>query len=164
MKIPFSSWTPSKGFTKWFLILFAIACVAVFVWGKFYSTVSVVLGGETFIARVADTQAKRSKGLGGSSPLQQNEAMLFLFPTVDHQTFWMKDMVYPIDIIWFTDGRIVDIAPRVAPPLDPDSQQGLRTYNPRLPVDNVIEVPSGTVDRLNLKIGDPVKVVDSQNY
>lgn len=159
MKIPFRSWTPSHGFTKWFLIFFALACIFVFIWGRLYSTVTVELGDEQFSTKVSDTAVKRTKGLSGSSPLQKNQAMLFVFQSAELQTFWMKDMSYPIDIIWFIDGRIVDIAPRVAPPLASDTDSTLRTYKPRLPVDRVIEVPSGTADRLGLKIGDTIKIL-----
>ncbi len=160
MKSVFRASAPSQNFVKWFLIVVAVAGVCIFVWGHLYSSVVVLLGGENFTARVADTPTKRMKGLGGTAPLGKNDAMLFIFPDKGIQTFWMKDLSYPIDIIWFADGEIVDIAPRVAPPQSSD-EKVLRLYKPRLPVDRVLEVPAGTADRLGLKIGDKIMVTEN---
>lgn len=161
MKLPFRPTTPPEGFTKWFLIAAAVVAAALFVWVRMYSTVTVEMGGEKFITKIADSNFKRAKGLGGSSPLQKNEAMLFIFQEKGIRSFWMKGMTYPIDIIWFTDGAIVDIAPRVPPPTT-EIEAELPTYIPRLPVDRVIEVPAGTADRLHLKIGDQIKILGDQ--
>jgi uncharacterized protein len=157
MKFLFRQSMPSQNFIKWFLIIGGIACFGIFASRFFYSTAIVVIAGEQFNARVADTAQKRIKGLSGSEPLQKNEAMLFVFYEKSRETFWMKDVSYPIDIVWFTDGVVVDIAPRVPPPTS-ENENELRRYTGRLPVDRVIELPAGTADRLGLKIGDKIVV------
>lgn len=158
MNSPLSMTAASPSFLKWFLLILALACLGVFMWGKFYTTVNVRVGGEDFVARIADTQHKRAKGLGGSSPLARNEAMLFVFSEPGRHGFWMKGLTYPLDIIWISGGKIIDIAPRVPPPITDDESQ-LPRYLPRLAADTVLEVAAGTADRLGLKIDDKISVV-----
>ena len=159
MKMPWQSQPVSWTFTKWILLVGLIAFIGVNFWQRMYKTVEVELGGERFVARVADTADKRAKGLGGSDPLGQHDAMVFVFGGIESHTFWMKGLTYPLDIIWFNEGKIVDIAPRVPPTNPEDSEAGYPRYSARYPTKYVIEVPSGTADRLKLKIGDPVRVI-----
>lgn len=135
--------------------LFVVALAGIFMWNQFYPHTELIIGGETFDARVAGTAHRREKGLGGTDGLARNEAMLFVFPVPQRYTFWMKDVDYSIDIIWVKDGKIIDIAPRVAPQFN-ILESDLPRYTPRLPADRVVEVISGTADRLGLKIGDPI--------
>lgn len=139
------------------LYIFLISAIIVFLGTYFqqrmYSYETVILGGEEFEVKIADTKQKRNRGLGGTDPLERNEGMLFVFPEHGRYSFWMKDVAYPIDIIWIDTNKIVDIAPRVPPEV---SDEALPRYQPRLPANRVIEVPSGTVDRLGIKIGDTV--------
>src|SRR5947208_11440214 len=55
----------------------------------------------------------RSRGLQGKEGLKKNEGMLFIFEQDGLHRFWMKDMKFPIDIIWIDHrGAIITIAPR----------------------------------------------------
>jgi len=89
----------------------AILAVAVFaVSASIPSGKYVLLGGEKIMVEVASTQTEQSKGLSGHKKLESNEGMLFVFPKSESYAFWMKDMLFPIDIIWFDENRrIVDM-------------------------------------------------------
>lgn len=102
---------------------------------------------------IADTQAERVQGLSGHDPLLENQGMLFFFETKEIQGFWMKDMLFPIDIIWI-DGTTVVGFQQDAPLEDP-----ARTiyYSP-IPVDRVLEVSAGFVAQNNVKVGDVLDV------
>ncbi|MCX6781462.1 MAG: DUF192 domain-containing protein [Candidatus Magasanikbacteria bacterium] len=152
------SFTQTKGFVFLFIALFLCIGIYNFVTTRMYSYAQVTLGGEQFRARVADTVYKRTHGLGGTSVLVGHDAMLFVFPVKDRYSFWMKDVSYPIDIVWFADGKIIDVASRV-PPVPTDVSISLPTYKPRLAADRVVELPSGTAERLQLKIGDPISEI-----
>lgn len=52
---------------------------------------------------VADTETRRTRGLSGTETLPQGAGMLFVFENSDTYGFWMRDMKYPIDIIWLND-------------------------------------------------------------
>jgi uncharacterized membrane protein (UPF0127 family) len=126
--------------------------------GMSYETATLAMGGELFMARVADSAPKRAQGLSGTDHLEKNEAMLFIMPTVGTFAFWMKDMQYPLDIVWVREGKIIDIATRVPPVTPGISEEQVPRYTSRLPIDAVVEVVAGTVDRLGLKIGDEIKI------
>jgi uncharacterized membrane protein (UPF0127 family) len=89
---------------------------------------------------VARTPTARARGLSGHAPLGEDEGMLFLFETADRYGFWMKDMLFPIDILWIRDGVIVDVTSEASVP-GPDG--ALSSYAPREPADTVLEVRAG---------------------
>lgn len=147
---------------KWHLIAFGIIII-VFVVLKIYFWIAepvalkkVEIGGQIISVMVADTPALRYKGLSGTDLTASKQGMLFIFPTSDYYTFVMRDMDYPIDIIWIKDGEIVEIAPNLAPEKGVLENQ-LTRYPPRLPATHVLEVPAGFVAEHNIKIGDTVK-------
>jgi uncharacterized membrane protein (UPF0127 family) len=111
------------------------------------------LGGEIFEIDTADTPAERAQGLSGRASLGKNEGMLFIFSKAGHYGFWMKDMNFPIDIIWIKDGHIIGWAAEA----EPDDRPDRTVYYPPEPVNKVLEVPAGTVARLGLQIGDIIK-------
>lgn len=111
------------------------------------------VGNEVLRLEVTQTAADRQRGLGGRDAIGEADGMLFVFPEVDRHGIWMKDMRFAIDIIWVAQGKIVDIAPRV--PYVQTTQE-LPIYYPRLDAEWVIEVPAGTAEREEWKIGDPV--------
>lgn len=117
---------------------------------------AVLLGGKKFTVEVVGTEALREKGLSGRTKIAENAGMLFYFPVLDTYGFWMKDMQFPIDIIWISGNAIVDMAPSVSPPVQ-GKEMDVPTYLPRLPANRVLEVPAGTVQRLGVKIGDIVR-------
>jgi uncharacterized membrane protein (UPF0127 family) len=101
---------------------------------------------------VADTPSKRELGLSGHSPLNGNEGMLFIFDTEGNYPFWMKDMLFSIDIIWLdANKKIVLIKHDAKPESFPESFGG------EVKAKYVLEVSSGFAKQNNLKIGDRVE-------
>lgn len=116
------------------------------------------INGVNLIVEVADTQAKRNKGLGGRPSLATDEGMLFIFPTVDKHLFWMKGLTFPLDFIWIRGDQVVDLMPNVQPPISGQSDASLPIYQPKKDVDKVLEASAGTIQRLNIKTGDSIKI------
>jgi uncharacterized membrane protein (UPF0127 family) len=112
----------------------------------------VTVGRVQFSVEVADNPAAWRKGLVGHAPLKSGEGMLFLFPTPTQKTFWMKDMTYPIDIIWIRDGKVIGIAEDAQP------DNGEVVYPSPGAVDSVLEVAAGERKRLGIEVGAPVHV------
>jgi uncharacterized protein len=101
----------------------------------------------------------RAKGLSGTSSLAEDRGMLFVFDTKDvSPTFWMKDMIIPIDIIWINDGRIVQIDKSIEAPVAGTPDSKLKLYKSKSPIDFVLEVNAGFSDRNGLTVGDEVIV------
>ena len=113
---------------------------------------TVVLGGRLFSVEIADTPALQQKGLSGHAPLNDREGMLFVFSRPDRYGFWMKDMLFPLDIIWIgSDWRITHIEHSLATSTYP------AVFYPEAPSRYVLEISSGLSDTLGLKTGDIVK-------
>ena len=71
--------------------------------------------GEQIPVEVADTLKKRSLGLGKRASLKKGWGMLFVFEKREPHRFWMKDMQFPLDIIWLDNHRIVHIIQNAKP-------------------------------------------------
>lgn len=111
-------------------------------------TVPVVLGEETFVLEVADTSSTRERGLSGRDGLATSTGMLFAFEHPGRYSFWMKDMHFPIDIMWLRDDWcVVHIMPNVSPDSYPD------TFAPPVPATYVIEVGAGALSENGVTIG-----------
>ena len=81
-----------------------------------YQQVNVTLNGLVLVADIAATDEQRTKGLSVKDRLDENEAMLFVFDYEAQHTFWMKNMKFPIDIIWIdSDKTVVYIEHNVEP-------------------------------------------------
>lgn len=108
---------------------------------------------------IADTNDKRSKGLGGRDSLPADSGMLFIFDHSDRYKFWMKDMKIPLDFIWINSGSVVDILPNVPFPSSSADVSSLPIYEPVAAVDQVLEVNAGFAASHGIKIGDKVELV-----
>lgn len=107
---------------------------------------------------IADTPTKRNKGLAGRESLASDEGMLFVFPERAKRAFWMKGLTFPLDFIWIRGEEIVDLLHKVAPPASGQTDESLPIYQSREEVDKVLEVQAGTIQRLNIKVGDTIKL------
>ena len=109
------------------------------------------------LVKVADNDATRQKGLGGVESLPQDQGMLFVFDTKQTSPgFWMKDMLIPLDFIWISNGKIVEIDTNVPPPAKGTPDEKLKVYTPIVPIDYVLEVNAGFATNNSVKVGDSV--------
>lgn len=112
---------------------------------------SVILGGKKYSVLVARTTNQLTKGLSGRVSLGQDEGMLFEFRESRKYGFWMKDMSFPLDIIWISDdNKIVHIEKSLATSTYP------KIFYPENIARYVLEINAGELEKLNIKIGDSV--------
>ncbi len=108
----------------------------------------VKIGDVNVKVELAVTPQAKQLGLGGRTSLGENEGMLFVFLMPGKYAFWMKDMKFPIDILWIRDdGEVVYIKKNVKPESYPE------TFKPEENVKYVLEVPAGFSEKNNLKVG-----------
>jgi len=119
------------------------------------STPKVELSDKSFTVAVADEAKEQEKGLSGKNNLPKNRGMLFVFGKPDYYSFWMKDMKFPIDIIFINGDKVVKIYHNV--PTPPQSG-GLAVYQTPQPADRVLEINAGLSKKYNFKEGDKVKI------
>jgi uncharacterized membrane protein (UPF0127 family) len=112
----------------------------------------VEIGSAKVFVDIANTIETQELGLGGRSGIAGDEGMLFVFPRPDKYSFWMKDMLFPIDIIWLNnDLKIVYIKKNASPMSYPES------YAPQENSRYVLEVSAGFAEKNNVKVGDMAK-------
>lgn len=100
---------------------------------------------------IADTPTLREQGLSGRQALSDDQGMYFMFDHSDFYQFWMKEMNFPIDIIWIGEHMsVVDITKSALPLSFP------QTFVSSVPASYVLEVKAGFAERHGVKIGDQV--------
>lgn len=140
-------------------ILFIISVIGLRIMSFVNKDYNITLNGERLRVIVADNSAKQFKGLGGMKSLGDYDGMLFVGLKAQRIGVVMRDMLMPIDVVWFHEGEVVDIAPNV--PTEPGVQEDqLRVYLPRADADVFLELPAGWTVRHGLKIGDKLGVAD----
>ena len=110
--------------------------------------------GEEIPIEVADTLKKRSLGLGKRTSLKKGWGMLFVFEKRKPHRFWMKDMQFPLDIIWLDNHRIVHINHNAKPASSDDEPEVMTSP---VPVNFVLEIAAGRAAKLKLKKGQQLK-------
>ncbi len=147
-----------------FLILFVIwAAVAIPPWKAQsqlsrslvnFSKETISIASKTKIHRfeveLALTPKQQMQGLMFRRKMGANVGMLFVHLRETPIKMWMKNTYLPLDMLFIArGGRVVKIAERTVPLSDQTIASGM-------PVIAVLELNSGTVSRLGIKLGDKV--------
>ncbi|MFH0754617.1 MAG: DUF192 domain-containing protein [Candidatus Omnitrophota bacterium] len=100
---------------------------------------------------VVSDPASRERGLMFRDQLPSKTGMLFVFDHEDIYPFWMKNVKFPIDILWLdADKCVVDIAANV-----PACMAGTcPVYTPTAKARYVLEIPAGDAEKNGIKAGD----------
>ncbi len=103
---------------------------------------------------VASSPQQQEIGLMYRVSLADNRGMLFQFPYPLATSFWMKNTLIPLDIVFMRQGKVVKSFAAV-PPCKADP---CPTYGPNALFDQVIELRSGRAAELGLQSGSKVKI------
>jgi uncharacterized membrane protein (UPF0127 family) len=99
---------------------------------------------------VAATDEERAQGLMNRPWMEETQGMLFLFEDEKRQSFWMRNTIIPLDIMFVSsDMRIVNIARNT----QPMSDRGIPSTGP---AKYVVEVVAGFSDKYGLSSGDSI--------
>lgn len=142
--------------TKILLAFFSLILVVIaFV---FYQKLSIPIAdikAHEFQLLVARSETDKQIGLSKYNNLAADKAMVFIFEKPDYHRFWMKDMKFPIDLIFIKGNKIVKIY--ASAPILKTSVHDIPIYSPDSPVDKVLEINAGLSKKFNFKIGDIVE-------
>lgn len=100
----------------------------------------VTIGAQTFDIVLAANLKQRERGLSGRETLEADSGMWFVFPAAGKHGFWMKDMTFPIDLIWVGPDRKV----LGSTTLLPCAAMPCPIHLPPAPVAYVLEINAGT--------------------
>ena len=116
-----------------------------------YLQAIVTVNGFEIKAYLAVTNEQHIKGLSIKNHLQENEGMFFVFERPARYGFWMKDMKFPIDIIWLnSNGTVIHVEKHLSPC---QSNFQCPTYIPEKDSLYVLETVSGFSQKHNITIG-----------
>jgi uncharacterized membrane protein (UPF0127 family) len=113
----------------------------------------VTLDGQHFRVEIAATDAEREHGLMDRTSMPPDHGMLFVFPDSQPRTFWMKNTLIPLDMLFFdADRRLVAIQADAQPcRADP-----CRLYPSNVPARYVLELNAGVAAKLGARTGDVI--------
>ena len=104
-------------------------------------------------AELAYTDATRSRGLMFRESLPSNAGMLFLFPSLEIQSFWMKNTLIPLDILWLNERKEI-VYLLTAEPCKKDPCDSIVPLQKAL---YVLEVNAGFAKKHKLEIGSQLE-------
>jgi len=135
-----------------FILFIALSLIVLFLNIK-PKISKVLINSKEIKVEIADTPKKQYKGLSNRDSLCQDCGMLFIFPDKAGRTFVMRNMLFPIDILWIDGEKIVKIDEELPLPISPEGGE----YHSGQPVDYVLEVSNGFCQENNIKAGDRVE-------
>jgi uncharacterized membrane protein (UPF0127 family) len=104
---------------------------------------------------VSDTFPERYTGLSDTESLGPNEGMLFVHPQEDTHTYVMRDMAFPIDIVFVAANGTITTVHHAELPAEGEDLEGYRGYGKF-----VVELPYEFTDDHGIEEGDTVEIPD----
>lgn len=121
-----------------------------------YESKILQIGDAKIKVLIADTQEKRTKGLMGVTELVADVGMLFVFPDASPRTFWNKNTLIPLDLIWIASGRVIGVSS--LPSITQSGNQIISLPSPDA-ADWVLEVNAGWASAREIEAGKKVEQV-----
>lgn len=141
------------------ILLFSLILLLVFHLGRAKQRKFIRVffpNGFSITAELAVSDEERQLGLMFREKINSDQAMLFLFKEEGFHSFWMKNMNFPLDIIWLDREKIiVHIESNVPPCQEPPCP----SYTPQFPASYVLELKTGSVRKNQLKMYDKLDFV-----
>jgi uncharacterized membrane protein (UPF0127 family) len=137
---------------RWLIIAAVFLYIGIIIMlgarANFRHPVTLTLGNQAITLDQAASELAKHRGLGGRDSMPQNRGMLFSFTEADTYCFWMKNMRFPLDIIWVNShNEVVSIEHNVSPDTYPE------TFCPSEPAQYVIELNAGQAQLHDIKVG-----------
>jgi len=112
--------------------------------------------GQSVRAELALTPEERAQGLMFRQNIEFDQGMLFVFDREGIYSFWMKNMLIPLDLIWLDKEKRVVHIERDVPPC---AEEPCPTYSPKIPALYVLEIKAGSFEKRGLKMFDRLDFV-----
>ena len=105
---------------------------------------------------LAVTNDEQHQGLSDRPSLDRGAGMLFVYDSPRTRAFWMKNMHFPLDILWIgADCTLVDFSRDVPPPAPGTKNSDLERYRPSAEIQYVLEVNAGAA--ADMQVGNTVE-------
>lgn len=114
----------------------------------------ILANGAVILVEISADEATRQQGLMFRESLAPGHGMLFLFPQTDIHSFWMKNTLIPLDIIWIDEARRVVHLEQDVPPCRADP---CPSYVPAAPSRYTLEIAAGQAAVHGVRLGDQLQ-------
>ena len=139
-----------------FLLFIFFLAVLFFFFNSSKEIKSICINEKCFNVEIADENSERISGLSNRDSLNLDSGMLFIFEEETNPNFWMKEMKFPIDIIWIDENMKIS---GINKNLQPCIKDFCPTYHPEEKIKYVFEINSGLSENFGFEIGDKVKLI-----
>lgn len=127
------------------VFILLITFFATFYLSKNNKLYQLEVNGNNINVEIADETTELIQGLSGRQELAKNNGLFFIFSSSDYWGIWMKDMKFPIDIVWIDEnGIVVDLKENVSPDSYPE------VLKPVEKAKYVLELNSGVAKELGI--------------
>ena len=110
------------------------------------------------MVELAKTPEEIRQGLMYREELEEGKGMLFVYEEPNIPSFWMKNMLIPIDMIFIGEDLEIKHIISDTPPCPQDEE--CPTYSPNVAVQYVLEVPAGYAKKYQIVEGNLLKLSD----
>ena len=140
------------------ILILLIISIPVFRIKNEMSSLTIITqkGEVSFDVEIADSEIKRTIGLMNRTTLPEKSGMLFIFNSEITASFWMKNTLISLDMVFISENKTIINIKRNAQPC---KTLDCETYKSERPVKYVLEINGGLADKLNIKEGNNVKII-----
>ena len=140
--------------TRFTILLSLLACTVHTLAAPIGHGYLVKAGNQKFIVERAITREQQRRGLMDRESMHASRGLLMIFDRDKRTPIWMKNMRFPIDVVWLSsDGLVVDLKT-----LPVCKESPCKVYYPVGPARFVLEVGAGLFP---LNRGDKVEIIDA---
>ncbi|MGA2972033.1 MAG: DUF192 domain-containing protein [Candidatus Bathyarchaeia archaeon] len=132
------------------ILIFLVVVVGYYVFQP-RNSARIMIDGVVLNVDLATTQAEQEKGLSGRASMPPDHGMLFIFQNEDYWSFWMYEMKFPLDMIWFNSSRQAVFFEQSLPPCSPVV---CPVFTPSSKAMYVLEVNAGFVAAHKISLSD----------
>lgn len=135
------------------LLIFLVACSSQIP--QVSSEPFVEFGDSKFFVEIADEPGELQKGLMFVESMPKNEGMLFIFDDSSPRTFWMKNTLIPLDMVFIDENYVVVDLKENVQPCDADP---CPTYPSEFSSKFVVELNAGSSKEYNISVGSIMRM------
>jgi len=138
-----------------FLIVILAAIAGLFFYWRSQRQRKVCFKNNCFDVELAITDEEQMQGLMFRKSLARNRGMLFIFKEEEMSSFWMKNTLIPLDIIWINENKEAVFISENTQPCKEDSCFSIA---PDKKAKYVLEINAGISKEIGLKVGDRLEI------
>lgn len=114
----------------------------------------ITINNHSWTAETVATPDEQELGLSNRESLPADHGMYFVFDNTAERTFWMKNMKFPLDIIWIKDDEVAGVDYGAMP----EGEMPTSFYYSKGAINRVLEINKGEAMKYNIKKGDKIKI------